>query len=390
MKKTIKINRREFLKKTGAMGLEIGSAGILGSFFSDSAKAQQPDLRGKVVHIQDAAATSFDFSQGWCGDAISQKVVNRMVQQALLELTATSSIPSAWKTLIPDYTSGKKFAIKVNFNNYRGRVGQDVNSFIEPVNALIGTLIDFGADPKDILVFDVTNGRHRGQMPKKEFIDRCLYPGVRFTAYTPGAFSENQKVKFSVSDIPELSICEAVVESDYLINMPYVKFHITHFVTLAFKNHFGSIDRCDLCHAYNPNIRPSGSSYSPLVDIYKNPHFQGKTVLTIGDFLFGVWHGTPGVFPPKYEARPWKTFGNKAPNSLIFATDPVAIDSLMADFISAERQAQGLGPLDPRSWDYLKAAEAAGLGLFEHGDPRKEPYGSGYRKVKYHFVTTQA
>lgn len=31
------------------------------------------------------------------------------------------------------------------------------------------------------------------------------------------------------------------------------------------------------------------------------------------------------------------TFGNKPPNSLFFATDPVAIDCVMYDFLDAER-----------------------------------------------------
>jgi hypothetical protein len=341
---------------------------------------------GKVIHIRDEAATSYRFTEDWCGNHVNQERVNQMTKKGLLELTGASDVPSAWKTLIPNYSPGKKFAIKVNFNNYHGRMGQDVNALIEPVNAIIGTLMEFGAAASNIIVYDVTNGHHKGMMPKAEFMDRCLHPGVRFAAYTDNAFSATEKVKFSVSDIQDRPIANALVESDYLINMPYVKYHITNFVTLAFKNHYGSVDRCDLCHVHSPITAPPGSPYSPLVDLYKNRHFRDKTVLTIGDFLFGVWQGAPRAFPPRYEARPWKTFGNKAPNSLLFATDPVAIDSLMADFIDSERQAQGLGSLDPRAWDYLRVAESAGLGVFEHGDPWKQPFGSGYKKITYRYL----
>jgi len=389
MRKARVITRREFIKHTGAAGLGFTCAAVLGQSLFGSGNASSDELtplRGKVIHVHDDTSTSYHFTEDWCGNHVNQERVNQMTKKGLLDLTGASNISSAWKTLIPNYSPGKKFAVKVNFNNYHGRMGQDVNALIEPVNAIIGSLVEFGAAPRDIIVYDVTNGNHKGMTPKVEFIDRCLYPGVHFAAYSDNAFSATEKVKFSVPNVQDLAIANALVDSDYLINMPYIKYHITNFVTLAFKNHFGSISRCDLCHVYNPIIQSTGSNYSPLVDIYRNRHFANKTVLTIGDFLFGIWHGAPRVFPPRYEARPWKTFGNRAPNSLLFATDPVAIDSVMADFIDAERQAQGLGTLDPRAWDYLRVAEAAGLGVFEHGNPWKQPVGSGYTKIKYLYV----
>jgi hypothetical protein len=69
----------------------------------------------------------------------------------------------------------------------------------------------------------------------------------------------------------------------------------------------------------------------------------------------------------------WSTFGNRPPSSLFFATDPVAIDSVMTDFLDAETD------IDVRSRDYLDLAAAAGLGVADRGDP----WGSGYQNIAF-------
>ena len=59
----------------------------------------------------------------------------------------------------------------------------------------------------------------------------------------------------------------------------------------------------------------------------------------------------------------------KPPNSLLFATDPVAIDSVMCDFIKAERN----GEEAKTDW-YLSIAATAGLGVYERGNPWTDNY----------------
>jgi hypothetical protein len=104
-----------------------------------------------------------------------------------------------------------------------------------------------------------------------------------------------------------------------------------------------------------------------MVDIYLNPHIGPKTVLTLGDALFACTTGAMG------NPSPWETFGNQVPNSLFFATDPVAADCVMCDFVAAETDV-------PAHADaYLRLASEAGLGVFERGDP----WGSGYSRIEY-------
>jgi hypothetical protein len=164
--------------------------------------------------------------------------------------------------------------------------------------------------------------------------------------------------------------------------MPILKRHGINPVSLGFKNHFGSINNItragdDDLHNY---IRPSNPlyspTYSPLVDIYQNPNIKDKTILTVGDALYGAFGATQA--PP----TSWNTFGD-APNSFLFSKDPVAIDCVMVDFLVAE------GQVGNSAHDYLFCAEGVGLGVCEGtradpgGNPWQMPYGSGYSKIAY-------
>ena len=147
-----------------------------------------------------------------------------------------------------------------------------------------------------------------------------------------------------------------------------------HPVTLGFKNHFGSLHSLgslgstfDNPHYYiNPNDLRYDRNSSPLVDINANANLAAKTVLTVGDGLFGA--PSVGATPV-----PWKTFGGQAANSLLFSRDPVAIDCVMCDLLRAE------WGLNEAAYDYLRLAQERGLGTFERGDP----WGSGYNILSY-------
>jgi hypothetical protein len=73
----------------------------------------------------------------------------------------------------------------------------------------------------------------------------------------------------------------SLMQTSYLINMPIMKKHRVAGVWSSFKHHFGSIDGCDQDPSYLPG-------YSGLVDIYRNPLINGKTVLLMGDGLYGA------------------------------------------------------------------------------------------------------
>ncbi len=123
---------------------------------------------------------------------------------------------------------------------------------------------------------------------------------------------------------------EMLVSASYLINMPIMKGHPIGGVSLGYKNHFGTINAPGDLHNWIDAVGgTSRTNYNPMVDFYHDPHIGGKTVLTIGDGLFAARQFNQ---PPQV----WETFGYKVPNSLFFATDPVAVDCVMHDFVAAE------------------------------------------------------
>lgn len=318
-----------------------------------------PPTGSRVVHVHDSDATNWNGS-GWYGDHVNQSVVDSMVDRGVMELTGTSTRANAWRALIPNY-SGGTVAIKVNFNNE----GRDniIDALIHPVNTVIQGLTDIGVATEDILVFDAT--RH---IPD-HFKSGCAFTGVRFYSWDEADFTV--PVTFSRPNIPEQYLASAVVDAAYLINMPIMKNHSITGVTLTFKNHFGTIHNCYALHEY-VDLSPGNADYNPMVDIYLSPHIRDKTVLILGDGLFASKENTNTV-PER-----WQTFGNEFPNSLFFATDPVAIDCVMYDLLNAEPYGVPEG-----ADDLLRLAANAGLGTREHGDPWAQPWGAGYSQIDY-------
>ncbi|HHS96304.1 MAG TPA: DUF362 domain-containing protein [Chloroflexi bacterium] len=345
-----------------------------------------PPRANRVAHVHSPAATYWDFASGWYGDHVDQAVVDAMVEEGLRQLTGASSAADAWTVLLPDYRPGQKIAIKVNFNNSDrnggncSQQGNIIDGLPQPVLALVRTLVEGrGVDPADIWIYDATVGRGRFLPDRFRLPIQAAYPGIVFwgrkECAQPPPFDhvdESLRISFSAPTLTDRWLTDLLYWATYLINIPILKRHGIHPVTLGFKNHFGSIDNVvrggeDDLHQYlttrSPLYQPT---LSPLVDIYANPNIAGKTVLTMGDGLFGA----PGAVQPPI---PWKTFGG-APNSLFFSRDPVAIDCVMCDLLRSEWRG-----IPGDAYDYLRLAADRGLGTFEAGDP----WGSGYRYIDY-------
>jgi hypothetical protein len=89
---------------------------------------------------------------------------------------------------------------------------------------------------------------------------------------------------------------------------------------------------------------------------------------------------------PLGKPKRWKAFGNEAPKSLFFSCDPVAIDSVMSDFMEAEQVSQGRPKFGANIRDYMVKAAALNMGIPETGNPWAKPAGSGYQRIGYIFV----
>jgi hypothetical protein len=391
-----RVNRRMFLGGAAlAAGCAVLSAAnrLLGR--TPAARAEQEEStpqaylplvvkqfpQPNVVHVHAAGATSWDFQSGWYGEYVDQEVVNQMLETGLVELTGLGSTEGAWDTLLPGYSSGQKIAIKVNFNNCSSCDDSDnsIDALIEPVNALISSMVRGGVQAQDIWVYDSSR-----RMPARFYERRLNQDAVYIDRFgcadeiaTFNHVHQSLKVSFSNPDMAmNRWLTDLLYHASYLIDMPILKRHGTHPVTLGFKNHFGSLDTLggsgdDNPHIYiNPRNDRYSPDFSPLVEINANPNIAEKTVLTVGDGLFGA--SSVAATP-----APWlTTFEGGSPNSLLLSRDPVAIDCVMCDLLRAE------WGLDDAAYDYLMLAEQWGLGTFERGDP----WGASYSRIDYRYV----
>jgi hypothetical protein len=340
-----------------------------------------PPNPGKVIHVRNTAAAH------WTGEAdywnhLDQTAVDSMVDLGLRQLTGATTQVEAWQKLIPGYQPGQKVAIKVNFNNTRDCVSTSpvIDALMQPVNAVATGLIAMGVAPADICVYDAVRAlpdRFVGaDLCGVSFFDGW-YQGVCRTEAGFTDLAETQVEFYPPSGVvmPEEHVTDVLMNATYLINMPIMKAHPLAGVTLGFKNHFGTISACGALHAFVDVVRKLPqyrTDYNPLIDLIRSPLIGGKTVLTIGDALFAA----KGVAQAPV---PWTTFGDQIPNSLFFATDPVAVDCVMHDLIVAEP-----GTSVPQGANnYLRLAADVGLGVYEPGDPWQEPFGDGYDSIRY-------
>ncbi|MEW5872954.1 MAG: DUF362 domain-containing protein [Chloroflexota bacterium] len=383
-----KLSRREFLAGAlaflGSLALPKSAAGpapdasSATEYYLPYIAHHAVDLRGKVVHVHSSAATNWQGQTAFWNYA-NQSVVNQMLNQGLMALTHTDTIADAWRALIPNYQSGQKVAIKVNMNNASACNETDgvIDAIIEPVNAVVSGLESIGVARADVWVYDAVRAipAHfsANALPGIQFFDGS-YLGTCYNwagfSYTPDAYiTYNPPPGVS---IPPTVVTDVVRNAAYLVNMPIMKGgHPLASVTLGFKNHFGSTNNPSGMHdSVNVMEQPPTyrTDYNALVDLYRCPHLGPKTVLTVGDGLFAAkgFASPPAV---------WSTFGNHLPNSLFLATDPVAVDCVMHDFLLAE---PGTGVVSGAN-NYLCLAQDAGLGIFESADP----WSGSYARIKY-------
>jgi hypothetical protein len=360
---------------------------------------------GRVVWTRDANATSWDGSTGrWWDDAYSdQKAIARMTSRSLQALTGRKNDRQAWDALFRDfnqtrklgrlgYRRGEKIAIKINCNQDRsaewgvpppprpgGRTRPPLNGLPSPhlVAALVAQLIEAGVPGEDILLYEVAVGRTIGQPIAGRIRANSGrgFQAVRFLVnndyghagrITPVPDKANP-IQFAAKALSEAYLPQQVTEAKYMINLALLRPHGMAGVTLTAKNHFGSIHFPEggwLPAPLHPHILRTQAmgSYNPLVELIGHPHLGGKTMLYMLDGIYSAEHNEGNVFR-------FASLGDDWASSLLVSQDPVAIDSVGLDILSAEPKAtQVRGNAD----NFLhEAAQAA-----------KPPSGTIYRPAK--------
>jgi len=324
---------------------------------------------GRVVWVHDPDATDWDGpgdGHPWQAEHTNPEHVREMVSRAIRELTGAASDTDAWDNLFRyfnksrgkgnvGYKPGERIAIKVNFvgfifthggvnpENYNLESKRDyMNTSPQMLVALLRQLVEkVGVRQSDIAICDSLAyfANEYYDIIHKEFPDvLCMDRGGKFG-----------RIKMSRSSVPLYWSCNPkefkqdyvpafFAEAEYLINFANLKAHTGSGVTLTAKNHYGSLIRWPAEKGYFDMHKDAFSKqtgiYRNLVDLIGHSHLGGKTVLYLVDGLYcGIHPVDMNRGPRRWQSYP---FNGDWTSSLLASQDPVAIDSVGFDFLSAE------------------------------------------------------
>jgi hypothetical protein len=310
---------------------------------------------GRVVWIWNPNATEKDLTGYWWNPQNNNpEVIKEMFSQGLQALVNKTNDQDAWNALFTyfnqqkgkgnvGYTAGEKIAIKVNLNNcynppYSGKDDYETednerDAHPDVIKTLLYHLINIiGVEPKDITIYDASR-----PIPNWFYEPISMeYPNIYYVDALGGAPGRTKvqpsETSFYFADGVIRTIPVCVKDAEYLINIPLLKQHpINHGVTLSGKNLFGTfIEEVVDLHPYHESGQIIGNM-APQVDLLASEELGGKTLLYIGDGLYATLNDHRTIY--HFHMNP---FNDDWTNSLFFSQDPIAIDSVMYDFLHTE------------------------------------------------------
>ncbi len=356
-------------------------------------------MPGRVVWAHDPDSVEWDGSGYWWEtEHFDEDVILKMVNDSIASLGGKGTAKDGWKALFSanktargmngSYEKGEKIAIKANINGSAvfddDTSGKSQMSYTNPVllKALLTALVkEGGVNPSDITVYDVS------RLFPDYMVEMCTageLAGVQFVGRNNGVADENAPIHWSYSfsgKVNYLPTC--VTEATYVINLANLKGH-SYGITLCGKNHFGSfINGNKMRPPEGANLhgwltKSEMGIYSPLVDLMANADLGGKTVLYMLDAL--ICAPSEGasitVDNAKWQQAP---FNGDYTSSIFVSQDPVAIDSVGADFLNNEPTVTGSNraAADITNENYLHEAGLVG----------NAPSGTSYTDGNGHTVT---
>jgi len=317
---------------------------------------------GRVVWVWNPDATRDNLlSFWWLKINNNQNVIDQMFSEGLRNLAGADSDEQAWDIFFryfnsehgngnTGYQPGEKIAIKVNLNNCYSFLSyfikdNDRDASPNVVKSLLRSLVNkVGVAQEDITIYDasrvIPNWFYR-RVYYKSFPAIPLVPEFTDVHYAdcmgilPGrekVVPSSERIYFADGTDLYRTLPTCVADAKYIIDMPLLKRHpIDYGVTLSGKNFFGTfIEPVSDLHNYHRAAFTAGNP-APQTDLLACEYVGGKTILFIGDGTFAtkIDHKTIA----KFQMYP---FNNDWTNSLFFSQDPVAIDSVMYDFLLAE------------------------------------------------------
>lgn len=313
-------------------------------------------MPGRVVWAYDPDSVEWDGSGYWWElRHFDELTIQKMVDASIASLGGKDTSKAGWSALFQahnsgrgrpgGYISGEKIAIKTNINGSgvmdNDTFGRTQMSYTNPVllkTLLVSLVEDAGVAPADITVYDVS------RLFPEYMVELCTsgnLRGVNFVGRDNGIADESTPIIWShefSGKVNYLPTC--VTEAEYIINLANLKGH-SYGITLCGKNHFGSfINGNRMRPPEGANLhqwltRNEMGIYSPLVDLMANADLGGKTVLYMLDALICAPSEGASVTAEnsKWQQAP---FNGDYTSSVFVSQDPVAIDSVGADFLMNE------------------------------------------------------
>jgi len=234
------------------------------------------------------------------GDVPDPGTVLEMLDAGLSTLTDVPDALSVWRTL---FDADERVLLKVNCISYGGPTQPAVTY------AVAQRLQDSGLAAENILIFDRTDN----ELSSAGYTLNENGPGVRCHG-SRGEATEAVLSQSTVRFFQEFDACDAV------INIPIPKQHGMAGISVALKNHYGSVNRPGSLH---------GNSCDPAIaELNAQPNVRDKTRLVVGAAL--------KVSPGDWN-RPQRE------DALLLSFDPVALDTVARDILVRQREAQGQG-----------------------------------------------
>jgi hypothetical protein len=274
---------------------------------------------GKVVSVKSAKCLSED------GLKVDGEVVREMMERGMRALVGDAKAIDSWRRF---FTPDDVVGIKVNAG---GRPW--VVSSHEVVAETIRNLTAVGVKPQHIYIYE----RFQGQLDQVNYAP-SLPEGVNiFAAERANMRNDNQnydprvyvEADFFGEDDTRSNMMRLVSQKlTKIINIPNMKDHGATGATGCLKNiAYGSFS--NVARTHYKGVSHTLSFVGALAAVEP---LRSKTVLQIMDGLRGVWHGGPFAPTLKYVFFP---------RTIMFGTDPVAIDRLLLDIIDDERKRRG-------------------------------------------------
>lgn len=353
-------------------------------------------MPGRVVWAHDPDSVEWDSSGYWWElSHFDEAAIQDMVDSSIASLGGKDSVQEGWTALFQahnngiGYTAGEKIAIKTNING-SGVMDDDTSgrtamSYTNPVllkTLLVSLVEEAGVTPADITVYDVS------RLFPDYMVELCTsgnLRGVNFVGRNNGTADENAPILWShefSGRVNYLPTC--VTQASYVINLANLKGH-SYGITLCGKNHFGSFINGNLmrppegANLHQWLTRNEMGIYSPLADLMANADLGGKTVLYMLDAL--ICAPSEGASITAENSR-WlqEPFNGHCTASVFVSQDPVAIDSVGADFLMNE-------PAVTSRNGALRANPTVENYLHEAGLVADPPSGTVYTDSRGHTVT---